>query len=95
MTRYGLETIKHHMEKGSKKSSSQRRLEKFELPDDILKELETDPILWKNFLKFPESYKRIRIGWIDDARRRPDEFRKRLRYFMKMTAKNKKFGMVQ
>lgn len=35
------------------------------------------------------------FGWIDGARKRPDEFKKRLKYFLKMTAKNKRFGMVQ
>jgi len=50
---------------------------------------------WKLFQTFPESYKRIRIGWIDAARRRPEIFRQRLRHFLKMTAQNKRFGMVQ
>ncbi|MGH2574666.1 MAG: YdeI/OmpD-associated family protein [Ignavibacteria bacterium] len=50
---------------------------------------------WENFRKFPETYKRIRIGWISGARHRPEIFKQRLRYFFKMTSQNKKFGMVQ
>lgn len=67
----------------------------FEVPADILAVLQADPQTWENFQGFPESYKRIRVGWIDAARHRPEEFEKRLRYFLKMTAKNKRFGMVQ
>ena len=67
----------------------------FEIPTDILKELKKDKEVWKNFQKFSDSYKRIRIGWIDGARKRPEEFKKRLKYFLKMTAQNKTFGMVQ
>jgi len=37
----------------------------------------------------------IRIGWIDAARRRPEIFLQRLRHFLKMTAQNERFGMVQ
>jgi len=62
---------------------------------DILSVLKKDKMVWKNFQKFPDSYKRIRIGWIEGARNRPKAFQQRLRYFLRMTAKNKRFGMVQ
>lgn len=65
------------------------------VPSDILGQLKGDPDTWKHFQLFPASYKRIRIGWIDSARKRPDVFRRRLRYFLKMTRRNKKFGMVR
>ena len=95
MTRFGLASIHHHIEKRSPKSSQSAELKKFVLPKDILEMLKVDDVVWKNFLKFSDSYKRIRIGWIDGARKRPEIFAQRLRYFMKMTGKNKKFGMVQ
>ena len=69
--------------------------EAFVFAPDILKALRRDTVTWKNFSAFPESYRRIRVGWIDAARHRPDIFAQRLRYFLKMTAQNKKFGMVQ
>jgi uncharacterized protein YdeI (YjbR/CyaY-like superfamily) len=69
--------------------------EPFVMPDDIRKELQADNETWRNFQAFPESYKRIRVGWIDAARPRPDFFEQRLRYFLKMTKQNKRFGMVQ
>jgi uncharacterized protein YdeI (YjbR/CyaY-like superfamily) len=65
------------------------------LPDDIRAALQADEQTWRNFEAFPESYKRIRVGWIDMARQRPDVFKQRLDYFVKMTAANKRFGMVQ
>lgn len=67
----------------------------FEVPPDILAALQADPQTWEHFQSFPESYKRIRVGWVEGARHRPEEFEKRLRYFLKMTSKNKRFGMVQ
>lgn len=47
---------------------------------------------WKNYQKFSDSYKRIRIAFIDGARKRPEEFKKRLKYFIEMTEKNKMIG---
>ncbi len=66
--------------------------EKFEIPADILKAIKADKETWVNFQKFSDTYKRIRIGFIDGARNRPEEFQKRLNYFIKMTEKNKMFG---
>lgn len=66
--------------------------EKFIIPPDILKALQANRQAWKNFQKFSDSYKRIRIAFIDGARRRPEEFQKRLRYFIEMTEKNRMFG---
>ncbi|HLO16333.1 MAG TPA: YdeI/OmpD-associated family protein, partial [Anaerolineales bacterium] len=65
---------------------------KFEIPKDILEAIQANPEAWKNFQKFSEAYKRIRIGFIAGARKRPEEFKKRLRYFIKMTEKNKQYG---
>lgn len=66
--------------------------EKFEIPKDILKTLRANKPAWKNFQKFSDAYKRIRIGFIDGARKRPEEFQKRLRYFIRMTEMNKQYG---
>ncbi len=66
--------------------------EKFKIAVDILKALKANKIAWENFQKFSAPYKRIRIGFIEGARNRPLEFRKRLDYFIKMAEKNKMFG---
>jgi len=68
--------------------------EKFVFPTDILKEIKKNKEAWKNLQNFSDAYKRIRIAFIDGSRKRPDEFKKRLNYFIKMTAANKQFGIV-
>lgn len=66
--------------------------EEFVIPSDILKAIKANREAWKNFQKFSDAYKRIRIAFIDGARKRPTEFKKRLRHFVAMTEKNKMFG---
>jgi uncharacterized protein YdeI (YjbR/CyaY-like superfamily) len=94
MTRAGWESIAHELEDDAQAAKT-KTLKKVELPQDILDALKADPVVWKHFQAFPEAYKQIRVGWIDGARNRPEEFQKRLQYFIKMTGKNKRFGMVQ
>jgi uncharacterized protein YdeI (YjbR/CyaY-like superfamily) len=83
MTPAGMEKIKARMD------------EPFVPARDILDALKEDPPTWKNFKAFPEWYQRIRLGWPQASRAKPEIFRQRLRYFLKMTAQNKRFGMVQ
>jgi uncharacterized protein YdeI (YjbR/CyaY-like superfamily) len=83
MTRFGLEKIQTQLD------------QEFTLAKDVVAASKKDSTTWKNFQAFPESYQRIRVGWIDASRHRPEIFQQRLRYFLKMTAQNKKFGMVQ
>lgn len=66
--------------------------EAFVIPSDILAAIKANKQAWKHFQTFSESYKRIRIGFIDGARKRPAEFQKRLAYFIRMTEQNKQFG---
>ena len=66
--------------------------EEFEIPPDILKAIKAGKEAWRNFQGFSQSYIRIRIAFIDAARNRPQEFKKRLRYFIEMTEKNRQFG---
>jgi uncharacterized protein YdeI (YjbR/CyaY-like superfamily) len=66
--------------------------EKLEIPGDILKAIKANKDAWRNFQRFSDAYKRIRIGFIEGARKRPEEFKKRLQYFIKMTAQNKQYG---
>lgn len=66
--------------------------EVFIWPEDIMAELQADPDAWTHFQTFSEPYQRIRVGFIDGARHRPEELRKRLNYFLKMTAKGKQYG---
>ena len=58
-------------------------------PVDILDEIKKDKTAWNNYIKFSEPYKRIRIAYIDSARKRPEEFAKRLTNFIQKTRDNK------
>ena len=66
-------------------------------PEDILEALRENETVWENYLELPEPYRRIRVAYIDDARKRPEEFRKRLENFMKATRQGRRirgFGGV-
>lgn len=62
---------------------------------DIRAAFERDPIAWKRFTRFPAAYRRIRIAFVEGARRRPAEFERRLRSLVRRSAKNERFGMVR
>jgi len=66
--------------------------EKYVFPMDIIEEIMKNKEAWKNYRKFSEAYKRIRIAFIDGSRIRPDVFKQRLNYFIRMTEKNKQYG---
>ncbi|HEV8338485.1 MAG TPA: YdeI/OmpD-associated family protein [bacterium] len=87
MTTAGLAALKGALDAGTRG--------RLAVAPDIRRALQRQPRVWNNFQKFPRSYRRIRIGWIEAARSRPKLFRQRLRYFLKMTAENARFGMVQ
>jgi uncharacterized protein YdeI (YjbR/CyaY-like superfamily) len=57
-------------------------------PQDILDEIIKDKKAWNNYIKFSEPYKRIRIAYIDSARKRPEEFLKRMTNFIQKTQEN-------
>lgn len=70
----------------------------FIFPNDIIDILKKDKIAWENYQCFPDAYKRIRIAYIETARKRPVEFEKRLNHFINRTKQNKKikgFGGIE
>ncbi len=85
MTSAGLNAVRHAFDEN----------QRFTIANDLLKALRHEDATWRNFQEFPDSYKRVRISWIESARTRPEVFDTRLRYFLRMTAKNKKYGMLQ
>ena len=64
----------------------------FIFPPDILEAIQADKQTWENYQNFSDVYKRIRIAFIEGARKRPEEFQKRLNYFIKVTRENKQIG---
>ena len=61
----------------------------YEFPADIIEAIQKDPEAWRNYKHFSEPYKRIRVAYIDAARKRPEEFKKRLEHFLKKTRENR------
>ena len=61
----------------------------FVFPGDILDAIRADKAAWDNYRKFSEPYKRIRVAYIDAARKRPEEFQKRLKSFLEKTRQGK------
>lgn len=59
---------------------------------DILNALKADEMVWQNFSKQPELYRRIRIANIQSERSRPETFRKRLEKFINNTRQGILFG---
>ena len=88
MTPKGLMAVKHAFDDSLNPP-------KLLIKEDILNFLKKDKNVWENFQKLPEFYKRIRISFIENSRDQPELFKRRLEYFFKMTAKNKRYGMMQ
>lgn len=85
--------LKENMLHPSIKDTAKKVLkEKFVFPPDIIKSIKKDKAAWENYQKFSPPYKRIRIAYIDSARRRPEEFKKRLANFIRKTKENKQIG---
>ena len=61
----------------------------FVFPEDIISELKKDETVWENYQQFSDPYKRIRIAYIEAAKKRPEEYRKRLNSFIEKTRRGK------
>lgn len=61
----------------------------FVFPEDIMAAIKACPEAWEFFRQCSDGYRRIRIAYIDDARKRPQEFSKRLKNFLEKTSARK------
>jgi uncharacterized protein YdeI (YjbR/CyaY-like superfamily) len=66
--------------------------EEFVFPEDIVAAVKKNKQAWANYEKFSPAYKRIRVAYIEAARKRPEEFEKRLENFIEKTEQNKLLG---
>lgn len=64
----------------------------FSIDEDILQELKADDVVWENFCRQPELYKRIRIDTIQIKKKQPEIFRSRLDKFIENTRKGILYG---
>lgn len=63
------------------------------VPEDVGHRLRVTPGAWAHFEAFPPLYRRVRLGYIEEVRRRdPAEWERRLAHFVARTAKNEMFG---
>lgn len=90
MTKAGLAALAHVYDPKNDKPGT------FSIPESILKALQANTEAWKNFRKFPDSYKRIRVEYIESRKRHGiAQYRKALLHFVKMTALGKRIGFVK
>ena len=66
--------------------------EEFVFPRDILSAIQENEQAWKNFQRFSPAYQRIRVAYIDVARKRPEVYEGRLKNFLRATEKGKRIG---
>lgn len=64
----------------------------FSIDEDILQELKADNVVWENFCRQPELYKRIRIDTIQIKKKQPEIFRSRLNRFIENTRNGILYG---
>ena len=66
--------------------------EEYGFPADIEAALRANEQAWENFQRYSGSYQRIRVAYVDTARKRPEEFKKRLQNLIRKTEEDKQFG---
>ncbi|MCC6404867.1 MAG: YdeI/OmpD-associated family protein [Candidatus Yanofskybacteria bacterium] len=85
MTPAGLAAFKHH--------TPLSKTKRLVLAPDVKAALTRDPAVWRAFMAFPASYRRIRIAAIEHYRARgAAAFTKRLAHFVKRTKAGKRIG---
>lgn len=62
----------------------------------IERRLKGDELIYENFIKFPDLYRRIRIDTIQQVKNQPEIFQKRLDKLIQYTGQNKLYvyGMI-
>ena len=65
---------------------------KFEIASDILAAIKPDREAWQFFKELPDLYIRVRVGYIEEVRKQPDEFNRRWQNFVSKTTARKMFG---
>ena len=61
-------------------------------PPDIAAALRANEPAWANFQQYSGAYQHIRAAYVETARKRPEEFVKRLEHLLRKTEQDKQFG---
>lgn len=65
----------------------------FQIDGEILQALQSDSVVWDNFCRLPDLYRRIRIDTIQiNKKRRPEVFKSRLGKFIQNTRAGVLYG---
>lgn len=64
----------------------------YSVPKYVFDALKREPEAMKNFNTLPPLYVRVRVGYVDEMRKKPLELEKRLSNFVRRTAQGKLFG---
>lgn len=64
----------------------------FVIDDEILEALQSDPLVWENFNKFPALYQRVRIDTIQIKKKQAELFASRLEKFIANTKAGIMYG---
>lgn len=86
MERLGL------MTEAGRKVLPDMSVEGFVIDRDILSALQADPVVWDNFCRLPDLYKRVRIDTIQIKKRKPELYKSRLDKFIENTRKGILYG---
>lgn len=66
--------------------------ESFSICKEITEALKADPLVWRNFRKFPDTYQRVRVDTIQIKRKEPIIFAARLLKFIENTRHGIMYG---
>ncbi len=66
--------------------------EEFVFPQDIVDAIKANELAWAHYQGFSETYRRIRVAYIDAARSRPEVFQSRLCSFLRATEKDRRLS---
>jgi len=61
----------------------------FVVPEYVLEEIHSNEKAARNFEELPGMYVRVRVGYIDEMRQKPEELQKRLNNFVSKTRPSK------
>jgi uncharacterized protein YdeI (YjbR/CyaY-like superfamily) len=64
----------------------------FIFPKDIMKAIQKNTTAYKHFQAASPPYQRMRVAYVDGARSRPEEFKKRLKNLINALENNKQLG---
>lgn len=66
--------------------------QEFVFPKDIIKAIKKSAVAHKHFLAASPAYQRMRVAYVEGARKRPEEFQKRLKNLIVALENNKQLG---